>query len=144
MAPPDPARLDIAYRNLKITSDLHRYTLTVVLTLISPPDQGRLRLRLLWPEDVRIAALKNVVERGGRHLDGVDYKELDVDWEQRVFPGEQIQMLGPGSVHEIEYEFDHSIFLFLHTNPRQLRYTLFFEDHPPVTGAKPFSELNIF
>jgi hypothetical protein len=139
-----PAKIEIAYRNLSITSDLHRYTLTVVLTLFSPPDQGKLRLRFLWPANVRITNLRNVRERGGKHVDGVDYKELVVDWEERVFPGETTQMLGPGSAHEIEYEYDHHVYLFLRTNPRQLHYTLFFEDHNPVTGAKPFSELNIF
>lgn len=141
---PAPAKIEVAYRNLSITSDLHRYTLTVVLTLLSPPDQGRLRLRFLWPANVRIANLKNVGERGGKHIDGVDYKELVVDWEERVFAGETIQMLGPGCEHEIQYEYDHRIFWFLHSNPRQLHYTLFFEDHNPVTGVKPFSELNIF
>ena len=139
-----PAKIEVAYRNLSITADLHRYTLTVVLTLLSPPDQGRLRLRFLWPENVRIANLKNVVERGGKYVDWVGYKELVVNWEERVFPGETIQMLGPGSTHEIEYEYDDRIFRFLHTNPRQLHYTLFFEDHNPMTGAKPFRELNIF
>ena len=139
-----PAKVEVAYRNLSITSNLHRYTLTVIVTMFSPPDQGRLRLRFLWPDNVRIAKLKNIGERGGKHVDGVDYKELVLDWEDRVFPGETIQMVGPGSAHEIEYEYDHSIFWFLHTNPRQLHYTLFFEDHNPVTGSKPFSELNIF
>jgi hypothetical protein len=88
--------------------------------------------------------LKNIEERGGKHLEGVDYNELVLDWEKRVFPGETIQMIWPGSAHEIEYEFDQDIFWFLHSNPRQLHYSLFFEDHTPESGTKPFSELNIF
>lgn len=142
--PADPAKIEIAYNKLSIASDLHRYSLTAVLTLFSPPDQGRLRLRFLWPANIRIANLKNVKERGGKHVEGVEYRELVLDWEERVFPGETIQILGPGSKHEIEYEYDHNIFWFLHSNPRQLQYTVYFEDHNPVIGVKPFSELNIF
>lgn len=127
-----------------ITGNLHRYSLTAVLTLLLLPDQGKLRVRLLWPTEVRIAKLRNVREGTVKRVDGVNYKELTLDWEQRVFPGETVQVLGPSAPHEIEYEYDHDIFRSRHARPRELRYTLFFEDHTPISGAKPFGELNCF
>jgi hypothetical protein len=136
--------LEIGYQKVKISNHLHHYSLIATLTLLVPPDQGRLRLLLLWPQEVPIVSMKNIREGISKRLDGVDYKELIVDFEQRVFPGETVDMLGTNTNHQIVYAFDDEVYDSLSANPRDISYTLFFEDHNPVTGKKPFSELNIF
>lgn len=141
---PEPGRLNIAYRKLKITDDLHRYSLTGTFTLLYAPDQSRLRVRFLWPDEVRIARFSNIRKGTSRLVDRVTYRELFLDWEQRVFPGETVDMLGPGTPHEIEYEYDHPTWRFLQSNSRELKYTLFFEDHAPMAGKTSFRDLNVF
>lgn len=140
----DPAKLDITYYKVSITSALHRYSFTASLTLLTPPDQGRLRLKILWPKEVRIAEISNLHEGPAKQMDGVDYRELVLDWEHRVFPGETIDILGPETTHQIEYEFDDEIYWSLSENPRNILFTLFFEDHPPITGKKSFNDLNAY
>lgn len=53
-------------------------------------------------------------------------------------------MLGLGSHHEIEYEYNRSIWWAFEDSPRVLKYALFFEDHLPSAGEKAFQELNVF
>jgi len=138
------ATLNIGYQKVKVTSTLHCYSLTATLTLLVPPDQGRLRLQFLWPHEVRIVHLSNIREGTSRRLGGVDYRELVLDWEHRVFPGETVDMLGPGTTHQIEYEYDDETWRTLAENPREIQYTLYFEDHAPITGKKPFQDLNVY
>jgi len=142
--PVESASIRIGYQKLSIRSDLHSYALTVVLTLNVPPDQGRLRLRLLWPIQVRLSRLLEIREGGMRKLETGEYRELFVDWEQRVFPGEMITIIGPRVTHELVYEFDHQTWSALEEHPQELLYTVFFEDHTPMAGSLPFRDLNVF
>jgi hypothetical protein len=138
------ATLNIGYQKVKITSTLHRYSLTATLTLLVPPDQGKLRLQILWPQEVRIVHLSNIREEASWRRSGADYRKLVLDWEHRVFPGETVDILGPETAHQIEYEYDNEIYWFLTENPREILYTLYFEDHAPITGEKPFQDLNVY
>jgi hypothetical protein len=136
--------LDIGYYKVNVTSALHRYSLTGILTLLTPPDQGRLRLKILWPKEVLTAKISNLHEGPAKQMGGVDYRELILDYEHRVFPGETVDILGPDTTYQIEYEFDDAIYWSLINNPRDIHFTLFFEDHPPITGKKSFSDLNVY
>ncbi|MGB8656673.1 MAG: toll/interleukin-1 receptor domain-containing protein [Candidatus Zixiibacteriota bacterium] len=140
----DSAKVEIGYQKVKISSDLHHYSLTATLTLLVPPDQGRLRLRLLWPKEVPIVNVTNIREGLPKQEHGVDYKELFVDFEHRVFPGETVDMLGTNTTHQIVYAYDDEVYDNLTENPRDINYILFFEDHTPVSGKKPFRDLNVF
>jgi hypothetical protein len=140
----EPAQFKISYKKLKITSDIHWYSLTAFLSLLIPPDQGRLRILFLWPSEIRINRLENIRKGNERRNDGIRYNELMIDWEHRIFPGETVQIVGPGSSHIIEYEFDNNIWDFLGSNPRNLIYFVYFEDHEPINGSLSFKELNFF
>jgi len=140
----ESAKLEIGYQKVKMSSDLHHYNLTATLTLLVPPDQGRLRLLLLWPQEVPIVKMLNIREGLSKREHGVDYKELFVDFEHRVFPGETADILGTNTAHQIIYTYDDEVYDNLTVNPSDINYTLFFEDHNPVTGKKPFRDLNVF
>ena len=139
-----PAKLVIHYSKINITSHIHRYSIKVEATLLAPPDQGRLRLRIYWPSEINIVKLKNIQKGSLKMIDGSKHQEYSVDWEQRVFPGETIEIIGPESSHELEYEIDNNSYVFLSGHPRFLTYKLFFEDHGPLEGKISFTELNIF
>ena len=141
---PKSATLNIGFHKIKVTSELHCYSLTATLTLLVPPDQGRLRLNILWPHDVRIVHMSNIREGTTKRIEDVNYRPLFIDWEHRVFPGETVEMLGPDTAYQIQYEYDNVTWKFLDENPRKIQYALFFEDHTPLTGDRLFSELNIF
>ena len=81
-----PARVEIGYAKLSMAQDVHRYSLKVLFSLEIPPDQGRLRFLFLWPKRIRIHRLENIRKGKERRRDGIQYVELIVDWEERIFP----------------------------------------------------------
>lgn len=141
---PAAAQVRISFGKSLITGHLHRYSLIVELKLVSPPDQGRLRIKLLWPEEIPISSLTQIREDSVRPVDGTVYRELVVNWDSRVFPGETAIVIGPDAPYKLEYEFNSIIHHLLYKKYMALRYSVFFEDHQPVSGTVPFSELNVF
>jgi len=140
----EPAQLAISYSKVKIANDIHRYSIKVEVTLVVPPDQGRLRLRLYWPSEIAVVKLNNIQKGKPKIIEGSKHQEYSVDWKIRVFPGETIEIIGPESSHELEYEINNNSFMFLSAHPRYLTYKLFFEDHSPLEGKISFAQLNIF
>ncbi|MBW1717495.1 MAG: TIR domain-containing protein [Deltaproteobacteria bacterium] len=139
-----PAELQITYRNVTISSELHRYSLVVNLTLKQPPDQGRFRLEILWPFRVRISTKENLDEIEKQHIESLEYRKLRLESQERIFPGESRRIIGPESLSKLEYEFDDEIWAMTKSQPLEMRYTLYLEDHMPVEGRKPFRGLNVF
>ena len=127
-----PGSVEIGYAKLSMAQDVYRYSLKVMFILAIPPDQGRLRFKFLWPKEIRIHRLENI--RKGKELrhNGTHCVELLADWEQRIFPGETAEIMGPECTHVIEYEYDNNIWDFLQSNPRNLVYTVYFEDYNPI------------
>lgn len=139
-----PAIVRISYSELNITNRLHRYSLKANLTLNVPPDQSRFRLNLLWPKDVRIARLANLREGERKCVDRFEYLEIWLDSDERLFPGQTVEVIGLGSQYRLDYEYDDRIWLEMDNNPRDLHYTLYLEDHMPIAGTIPFKDLNVF
>ena len=140
----EPITVTLGYDELHITGKLHRYSLSLSLTLNVPPDQGRCRVRLKWPDLVRISGMRNVREGPRTGHGRYAYRELFIDNEKRIFPGETVALMGHEAGHSIEYEFDDSIWNEITEHPMDLEYKVHLEDHQPVTGSKPFKELNIY
>jgi len=142
--PSPPASVDIGYDKLDISARLHRYCLTVRLTLDVPPDQGRLRMRIMWPKTVRIVKMSNIAKAKELRFENLKYVELCLDYDQRIFPGQTVDLVGPESFAELIYEYDDRIWNILDERPRDLICNVYFEDYLPVEKRVPFSELNVF
>jgi hypothetical protein len=145
----EPAEIRVDFADVNITSNRHVYALQIAVKLLVPPDQGRMRLRLLWPTCIPIAKIVGIPEDG----DTVEYesevfRELTVNWEHRVYAGESVEVVGEKSEHQLTYEFNQTVYREVQgplqkTSP-SLRYWLFFEDHQPMSGAILMSHLNNF
>ena len=142
---PFHARLNVGYQELELVGTTHKRSLIAELTLISPPDQGRLRFKLDWPAAVPIVKLEHLIYGKRSVVNGnVSSRELVLDWETRVFPGETVQLVGPHSENRVLYEFDDSERTGVELNPVELKYSVYFEDHPPISGSVDFRNLNAF
>ena len=138
------ASVDIKFDRLCISDQLHRYSLTVRFTLEVPPDQGRIRMKILWPKEVRIVKMSNIMRGKEIRVKNLQYIELWLDYDHRIFPGQILDLVGPKSFAELTYEYDDRIWYILDEHPRNLICNIYFEDHLPVEKYVPFSELNIF
>jgi len=142
--PASPVVLEITYTKLHISQSLHRYGLKVLLGLSNPPAKEGFRLRLLWPSEVRVVEVGGLVEGQTLHESGIAYREFILDSSNTVYPGERIEVFGPGKSPRLIYEFDDKIYDTVEHLGRMLRWSLYFRDQLPVTGEVDFRDLNFY
>ena len=143
--PDTVADVDVTYRQLVVDKHFHVYSLSVRVNLNSPPDQGRMRLSLEWPSEVRVIKDQGVELVGRTVVDGkVRSREYRVDWEKRIFCGESVVLVGDASGNKIEYILDSVARREIEENSPVVRYKLYLEDHLPVEGVVPMSSLHVF
>ncbi|MBN1212688.1 MAG: hypothetical protein JXA92_08935, partial [candidate division Zixibacteria bacterium] len=82
---------------------------------------------------------KRIIQNGD-----VQFKVYYIDWEERVFPGETIDILGSNSNHLLIYEFNRDVLFKVKNETISLDYSLYFEDHPPIKESIDFKKLNAF
>lgn len=137
------ATLGISYMKKRITSELHRYSLVVSVTLNRTPDQGFFRLSILWPLSVKMNG-QGLKPEEEKEIDGVHYIELSLLVEERLWPGQTMKVIGGKNTPQLEYSFDNETYEKLHSQPVNLYYILYLQDWHPVSGSIPFEKLNEF
>jgi len=142
---PQVADIVIERKDVEIHDALHIYGLVVKVQLNRPPDQGRLRLKIQWPSVVPISKTAGVRQAGRSIMDGdVESYEFVLDWEQRVFPGEEVCLLGEDPEYCFEYKFTDSVWRAVWKQNYVVEYTLHFEDHNAISGSKSINELHVY
>jgi len=137
------ATLDISYVKKRITSELHRYSLVVSVTLNRPPEQGFFRLSILWPLSVKMNG-QGLKPEEEREIDGVRYIEFSLLVEERLWPGQTMKVIGGKNTPQLEYSFDNETYQKLHSQSLNLYYVLYLQDWQPVSGSIAFKKLNEF
>lgn len=139
------AELTIGFKELQIYDQLHTYGLTVKLKLNEPPDQGRLRLKLEWPSIVPITKTAGLKMAKRNITKGsVDSRVYSLDWNERVFPGEEVELLGREPDYCLEYRFDDSVWAESRKLRYSVNYTLHLEDHRPISGSVLLEDLHVY
>jgi len=138
-----PATVTVSYTKAQITSDLHRYSLVVTVTLNRTPDQNLCRLSILWPLVVRARSTGLKIEEE-KNLNGTRYIEFSLLVEERLWPGQSVKVIGGKDTARLDYWVDTETFEKVHSEPVQVFYTLYLQDWPPVNGSVGFGNLNIF
>ena len=143
--PSPPAVVSIGFDFLVMRPELHHYRLTVTVELLVPPDQGRVRFRLRWPFIVPL--LDSTTETPvGREVENgsIQSHEFVINWEERIYPGEKTQIIGPMSSHRINYRFDDRVYRDAEKIKPVVEYALYLEDHLPVHGSLPIRSLHSY
>ncbi len=138
--------LNVQYLKLKDLSDAeqHTYELVVKAKLNSTPMLKQFRLYLLWPERVQTKKVTDF-ERGDRRLiEGQVYKELILEYDKVIYPGQEIEIVGPTCNYQIQYIFNDDTFNYVNSSNVVLKYTVFREDAMPCEGEIGFAQLNDF
>lgn len=136
--------VNISYKNIEITGDLHRYSLIFGITLNTPPAKESFLLRLYWPSFIRITLDRNFTGRSSVKKDNKKYTEFSYQSEQRLYPGDTIEVVSPQGRVELEYEFNDNIWSKVEHGKHGLFWEIYFEDQMPVKGSINFKKLNIF
>lgn len=138
-----PANVVISFMPKSISQLLHKYYLKVSVKLIQKPDQDFFRFELYWPASVSIATdgfdkIKKTT------IDGVNYLILPLVFNDRIWPGQTIEIIGSDTEAQILYTIDNDTDRRLEANPQKVLYTLYLQDHDPVKGEIQFSQLHKF
>ncbi len=136
--------VNISYKNITITGELHRYSFIFGITLNAPPAKQSFLLRLYWPPFIRITSDRGFTDRRLVRKDNKKYIEFSYQCDQRLYPGDTIEVVSAKGRAELEYEFDSEIWFDVDDGKHKLIWEVFFEDQMPVEGAVDFRNLNIF
>jgi hypothetical protein len=137
----------VSYQRVLINQDLHKYSLMFTIHLNSPPSKESLKLKLLWPEVIRISNLSGRGLHKGKliKIDNVEYIEYWNEYDDiKLYPGDTIELISPDGRTVLEYEFDHDIWDLVEEKRISLFWEIYFSDQMPVKGRVPFQKLNIF
>jgi hypothetical protein len=139
-----PAEISINYKKLSIESRTHRYALDISVKLLKTPDQDFFRISLLWPAQIPISKIIGFEEGETQNINGKIYKEYALFVNERLWPGQDMKIVGGKSAARLEYEFNDDIYMNRYNTPFDLHYTLFLQNWQPVQGSVSFETLNIF
>jgi len=136
--------VNISFKNKSITSDLHKYSMLFGITLNAPPAKSNFLVRLYWPSFIRITLQNNFSESLSVKRNGKDYIKLSYRSDQRLYPGDSVEIVSPQGRTELEYEFDYDIWDKVDSGQYELIWEVYFEDQMPIKGSLNFLKLNIF
>lgn len=143
---PIQEKIKIIYKfnDISITGDLHKYSLNVVLKLNQPPAINTFKMKIMWPEFIRIVKLFNINTKYEIIKNRRTYLELNLDYNKKIYPGEDVSIVSSNGFGIIEYEFDDSIWDEVFENNVILYYEIYFDDQMPIKNKINFRELNKF
>lgn len=139
-----PAEVLIDFSKLKISSDIHHYSLEISVKLLETPDQDFFRFSFLWPKQIPVSKAIGFEEGEEQNIDDKKYMEYALFVEKRLWPGQKMKIIGGKSSADFKYEFNDKVYKDQRSLAFDLHYTLFLQSWQPVQGKIPFDSLNIY
>lgn len=140
----DDVEVKVDYKRILIGQYLHKYSLSLSIVLNAPPSKNGFRLKILWPEFIRISKLLNLEQIAKQRINYIDYDEYLFENSSILFPGDKLEVLAPNSRAEIEYEFNTRTWQLVDENRILLFWKIYFHDQMPIEGQVDFKNLNLF
>lgn len=132
--------LDVRFKTVSITAEVHRYRLIINYTNTMKEAQEGWKLKIYFPSFLPL--FTDEYDRSEILLDGEPYVRIESCSNQRVFPGESIEVV-PRDVHFIEYEVNDNVYDRLRFE-HKVRWQFFTPNAPVIEGEKPLCELQEF
>ncbi len=139
-----PADVSISYNKLHITQEIHKYSLSVAVKLLQTPDQDFFRISFLWPTHIPITKITGFEDGEEQNINGQRYQEYALFIDKRLWPGQEMKIIGGKAAAILEYEFNNDVYKGRHQKAFNLYYTLFLQSWQPVQGKVSFDTLNIY
>lgn len=136
--------VQVAFKKINITADLHKYSLLFKMLLNAPPARNGFLARLYLPSFIKVYSHKNFTSIKPIHKDNAQYTEYSFQFTAKIFPGDTVEVVSPTGLTELEYHFDHIIWSKVEHGKHFLFWEIYFDDQMPVKGSTDFRELNFF
>lgn len=132
--------LDVRFKAISKNAAVHRYRLIVTYTNTLKVAQDGWKLRVCFPSLVPL--FPDDYDRYEIRVDGQHYNQLESSSNERVFPGESIDVV-LHDMHFIEYEVNDAVYNRLRPE-HKVTWQFFTPNAAVIEGEKPFSELQEF
>lgn len=132
--------LGVRFETISRTAEVHRYRLIITYTNTLKEAQDGWKLRVCFPSFLPL--FPDDYDRYEIRLDGEPYVQLESSSNERVFPGESIEVV-PRDVHFIEYEVNDNVYRCLRLE-HKVTWQFFTPNAPVIEGEKSLSELQEF
>lgn len=132
--------LDVRFKSVSRTPEVHCYRLTVTYTNSLQGAQDGWKLRVHFPSYVPL--FPDDYDRYEVRLYGQPYIRLESSSNERVFPGETLEVV-PYDMHFIEYEVNDDVFYRIRPE-HMVTWQFFTSNAPVIEGEKPLFELQEF
>ena len=136
------ADIKIGFDKREITADLHKYSLLLSVKWLGSRDQDFFNISLLWPKAIKISKLAEFERGEVEEIEGIQYEELSLFVNQRLWPQKIIKTIGGKAAAQLEYVFDHSTYMNLKSKAYKLYYKFYSQEWEPIEGEVSFQELN--
>ena len=132
--------LDVRFKAISRTAEVHRYRLIVTYRNTLKESQDGWKLKILFP--YYLPLFPDDYDRYEIHVDGQPCIQLESSSNERVFPGESIEVV-PRDFHFIEYEVNNDVYYRLRAG-HKVMWQFFTPNAPVIEGDKPLMELQEF
>jgi len=133
--------LDVSYKAILRSAELHRYHLLIAYTNQFKEAQSGWKVQVFIPAFVPVDSVE--FERYQKSVNGTHYNVFAYESNEKIYPGETVEIIPSMNVFHIEYQINHQVFMRLHQNPCVL-WRFFTTSAPSVEGDRPLAELQEF
>jgi hypothetical protein len=135
--------LEVSYKSIERTADVHEYRLIVAYTNTTPAAHDGWKLQIYLPSFLPYSqgefdAYENLYVGGER------YTELEAESQERVYPGETLRITTRESLRFIGYMVTHQVYLRSLKRGGEVRWKFYTPNTPLVEGSRKLSELHEF
>src|SRR6185437_2731470 len=136
--------LDVAFRSVRRSSDIHLYRLLVSYTNTTSVAHDNWKVQIYLPSFVPCSQCEFDAYEN-EELEGSRYTKFEAQSHERVFPGETIRIAGqdPSPFPFIEYEVTNSVYRRA-LQGGDVRWRFYTSNAPIVEGGRQLSELHEF
>jgi HNH endonuclease len=133
--------LDVSYKSILRSAELHRYHLLITYTNQFKEAQAGWKVQVFIPAFVPVDSME--CDRYEKSINGTRYNVFEHESSEKVYPGETVEVIPSMNVFYIEYQMNQQVFMHLHQSPCML-WRFFATSAPPVEGERLLAELQEF
>lgn len=134
---PKGPSLDVGFKSVSITSEIHRYRLLVTYTNMLKEAQDGWKLKICFPAFLPLTLVD--YDRSEVQVNGESYVQLESSSKNRIYPGESVNLVALDTQF-IEYEVNNAVYRRLR-DAHKVMWQFFTPNAPVVAGERALVEL---
>lgn len=133
--------LDVRFKSVLRTAEVHRYRLVVTYTNTLKEAQDGWKLKVCFPAFLTLNSEFYV--RSETRIGGEPYVQLESSSKDRIYSGESLELV-PLNSRFIEYEINDNVYRRRLREQHKVTWQFYTPNAPVIVGERPLEELHEF